>query len=151
MSVSGINSLKAKLRTLKAVSNATSLAAYAGGLVVEGAAKVNIREEDLIDTGFMVNSVCTVSDKKGTYYKAKAAAEAKNPKESMLPAPNPKLGEAVVMVGAEYAGILHNNNTNPHPFLRKAVDENEKQVLEAVSNVIEKQVKAAVKGGVFRG
>jgi hypothetical protein len=71
---------------------------------IEGQAKVNIQQNDQIDTSFMLNSVYVVLEDGSTYGDAKAAAESKNEGGSMAPEVKLEGGaSAAVAVGAEYA------------------------------------------------
>jgi hypothetical protein len=70
---------------------------------IEGQAKVNIRDNGQIDTGFMVNSGYTVSAKRNGYSEALVEASARNPDATMAPQVQLKRGEAAVVFGAEYS------------------------------------------------
>lgn len=81
-------------------------------LQIEAQTKVNIRDNDQVDTGFMMNSVYTVTEKGSGYGEAKASAEGQatnragehvDHSEDM--GPEPPLGDATaaVAVGALYA------------------------------------------------
>lgn len=154
--VRGIDSLMRKLRKMESVAadKALNRAAYAGGLVIERATKVNIRgargaggETGLIDTGFMMNSVYTIGPDKDGLQNAEAAARALADRDFMDP-PDPKQHQAIVTIGAEYAAYLHEGTSSieGQPFLASAAQSNEREVGEAVTRVLEQSVKAAVGG-----
>lgn len=80
-------------------------------LVVEGQAKINVRENGQIDTGFMVNTVYTVGASQNNYAQTWADGEYKSTKrpgewvdEKKAPEMAPSSDDsAIVAVGAEYA------------------------------------------------
>ena len=87
---------------------------------VEGQAKVNIRDNGQIDTGFMVNSVYAVPPGGGSdYAEAKSAAEARNPEAAMLTEAQAPEGGAAVAAGAEYAVYQEMANS----FLYRALEQ----------------------------
>jgi len=78
---------------------------------IEGQTKKNIQENGQIDTGFMVNSVYTVTDNDNTYGQANKSGRYTNEAGANVPrnlAPQARLPHsnepaALVAVGAEYA------------------------------------------------
>jgi hypothetical protein len=91
---------------------------------LEGAAKVQIVDNDQVDTGFMLNSVYVQSDHVSTYHKIWTSGaplldkrgKVSHPKAAPRAQLNPSLGSVAVVVGAVYAiyqEILR-------PFLRPA-------------------------------
>lgn len=69
---------------------------------IEGQAKIQIQENGQIDTGFLLNSVYTLTPRSSGFRAAHAAAKARNPKAAIVEAPALNEGAAVV-VGANYA------------------------------------------------
>lgn len=91
---------------LKLVQKARDAMVRESAFLIEANAKLNIRENGQVDTGFMWNSVYTQTDKgDSTYGEARAEATARaSEKDFHMPAKAPQDG-AVVAVGAEY-GIV---------------------------------------------
>jgi hypothetical protein len=96
----------------------------------EGLAKVNIRDNGQIDTGFMMNSVFTITPKGSNYGDAKAAAgrsyrssktgAAVDHSDDLAPEPRlPDPHSAAIAVGANYAVYQENQNS----FLYRAVEQ----------------------------
>jgi hypothetical protein len=90
-------------------------------IVLQGEAhtKANIRENDQIDTGFMLNSVYAVTPGDSSYDEARANAEACNPEANMSPEIQADQHEAILAVGAEYAIYQEARKS----FLWKAVEQ----------------------------
>jgi len=84
------------------VKGATQKVLEALAFQIEGQAKINIQANGQIDTGFMLNSVYTVTPKSSGFAAAQGAAKAHNPQAEMGPEPTAREGVAVV-VGANYA------------------------------------------------
>lgn len=71
---------------------------------IEGQAKVNIQANGQVDTGFMLNSVYTVTEEGSTYDAARANAEGRNADANMAPEVSLQGdASAAVAVGADYA------------------------------------------------
>lgn len=70
---------------------------------IEDQTKRNIVGNEQVDTGFMLNSVGTVTSQGSTFDQAKSAATARNPNGNMGAEPRVSKGNAAVFVGAEYA------------------------------------------------
>lgn len=70
---------------------------------IEAETKRNIIENNQVDTGFMLNSVYTVTSGGSTFSQARSSAKAQNPKALMGTEATAPEGGAVVAVGAEYA------------------------------------------------
>lgn len=83
------------------VKGATQQALEALAFEVEGQAKINIQQNGQVDTGFLLNSVYTITPASSGFAAAQSAAALRAPR-SMAPAPQVGEGAAVV-VGAEYA------------------------------------------------
>jgi hypothetical protein len=99
---SEVNFREEEIRLQMGDVSAEILAALA--LQIEAQAKVNIQANGQIDTGFMLNSVYTVTDDGSSYNDARGAAESQNEAGGM--APEVALADgasAAVAVGAEYA------------------------------------------------
>ena len=166
--VRGIPDLKRRFRQLERVTRNQVLnsAAYAGGLQVEAQCKTNIRFAahelkharphggggpgmvvGLIDTGFMINSVYTVSPDDSNYSDAASEAGGKNSQERMLSESSPKQHEAIVTVGAEYFRWIEEGTSRMDaiPTLKPAADQSEKKVIQAVEEVIEKELRKVAK------
>lgn len=91
---------------------------------VEGQAKINVRENGQIDTGFMLNSIYTVAPEGNTYRQAWSTGDYASTKEGG--AEHRELGGemsarehmALVVVGAEYGLFQETRNS----FLYRALD-----------------------------
>ncbi len=141
ITVAGSEELLAKLRRLARAGEGRSVrkALYAGGLVIEGRAKVNIQARNLVDTGFLLNSVYTATRDEGDYGQAGTAA---GEGQEMLPRAQPGPEEAIVAVGADY-GIYHEMGTRkmaPRPFMRPAADEGGPEAVEAIAAVLRDEI-----------
>jgi hypothetical protein len=103
-----------------AIREATAEVVDAIAHQVEGQTKANIVANDQVDTGFMLNSVYTVTPRSNTYAAALAKAAAQNPVRKMAPqVARPKGNVALVAVGAGYAVYQELQNS----FLLKAAGE----------------------------
>ncbi len=116
-----VSGLQAALSRLDEATRGRALsgAAMAGGLVVEGAAKMNIIEYDFIDTGATLNST--------------QAREGDTD------------GESDVGPATEYAifgelGI----GQSAKPFMRRALEENQAQIVQAVADELREAIRRAV-------
>lgn len=89
------------------MAEAADKALAALALTMEGQAKINIQTNDQIDTGFMLNSIYTITKEGDSHGEAAAAAEAQvkgKAKRTMAPAARlPGDASAGVIVGANYA------------------------------------------------
>lgn len=104
------------------IEGVTDEALEALALLIEGKAKVNIVDNDQVDTGFMLNSVYTVSRRGMHGYDAAAsAAAAKSANAAMGPPATfaDDTQRALVAVGAEYA--IYQEMANP--FLYPALEQ----------------------------
>lgn len=107
------------------VKNATNDALAALAFQMEGQTKVNIADNDQIDTGFMMNSVYTITKKDSSYGAADSTGEYKNKAGESVKrklAPEERLPEeaaAGVIVGASYAIYQETQNS----FLFKAAEQ----------------------------
>lgn len=101
---------------------------------VEANTKVNIVDNDQVDSGFMVNSVYTVLPGEDNYTEAVAAAKARALRK-MGPKASLDGADAAVAVGAEYAIFqeLHKS------FLLKAVEQTKNDAPEAIKRVSQRQ------------
>lgn len=117
-----VGELMAALGRLEAVARGRALtgAAMAGGLVVEGAAKMNIIEYDFIDTGATLNST--------------AAREGRGE------------GEAEIGPATEYAifGELGIGQSEK-PFMRRALDENRTVIADVVARELREALERAIR------
>lgn len=118
-----IREFQAALGRLEHVAQRSTLdaAAMAGGLVVEGAAKENIIEQDIIDTGATLNST-----------QARPGDEA---------------GEVDVGPSTEYA-IFHELGTRyitARPFLVPALGENKGALQDAVAEALREALRKAIR------
>lgn len=141
--VVGLPALQRKLKKLEDCGKAKVLdtTAFAMGLVVQTQTMVNIREYDLIDTGFMVNSVFTTSAAGSTFGSARSNAGPRRPNQSLGNPPVPsKAGEAFTTVGAEYAVYLHEK----WPFMWRAVDENRALINKTADTVFRASILRAL-------
>lgn len=103
------------------VKVATEESLYKVGLQIEGIAKRNITTNDQVDTGFMLNTVYTISDARDTFgatWDERPGSEGKNLKTEP-PNLRGRYGEVAVVVGAVYAIFQEVK----HAFLRPAVQE----------------------------
>jgi hypothetical protein len=91
-------------KVVAVVEGATLEAMAALALQVQGQAEVNIQTNDQVDTGFMINSVYTVSPQGSGYAAAQAKALAKNSAGQMAPQVQlTPAAAAAIVAGAEYA------------------------------------------------
>lgn len=101
-------------------------------LRIEAHAKVNIRDNGQIDTGFMLNSVYVKLPETSTYGQARAAAGAQNADGSMAPeVALPQDAGAAVVVGAAYAIFQEAQQ----PFLYPAVGRTQREMGGIVERV----------------
>lgn len=112
-----------KEKIMRFMSSAAHKSMVAIALQIEARAKVNIVANDQVDTGFMLNSVFTVSPEMSGYEAARSAAFAKNLDGEMGPPPDLGNFDAAVGVGAAYA-IYQELRAS---FLAKAVIEVSKE------------------------
>ena len=136
MDLTGDKHLIGELRRLAGAGEGKTVrkSLYAGGLVLEGGIKANIQTKNIIDTGFMLNSVYTATQDESDYGQAGGSASG----HTMLPKEQPAPDEAIVAVGADY-GIYHEMGTSKmaaRPFVRPAVDESGPQVVDAIKSVL---------------
>jgi hypothetical protein len=115
------------------VEDATAEVLKRLALRIQERAQLNIRENDQIDTGFMVNSIYTVFGDGDTYGQARTDAESQtigaggrqvDHTGDMAPAQSLEDGAAAgVIVGANYA--IYQENINPflYPAAEKAAAE----------------------------
>lgn len=107
------------------LNKATPEMITAAALLVEGQAKVNIRENGQIDTGFMLNSVYAVGPGVNSYGPAVVAG-----KTAAGPA-SPSSGGAVVGVAAEYAIYQEERLAYLYPALETVAGRMEGQIVSA--------------------
>jgi hypothetical protein len=89
-------------KVLLAAEEALNLEAVA--LRIEERAKINVVGNNQVDTGFMLNSIYTVTEKSNNYSAARAAAGSRNPGANMAPRVSLERGAwAAVAAGAEYS------------------------------------------------
>ena len=101
-----------------AVKGALNLEGIA--LRVEERTKLNIVDNDQIDTGFMLNSTYYITENSDNYAQAKREAESKSADSDMAPQAQLKDPDsAAVVVGAEYAIYQEMQKS----FLLKAVED----------------------------
>lgn len=92
---------------------------------IEERAKINVTENDQVDTGFMLNAIYTVTREASSYGEARARAGAKNPKARMSPqAALIRGAQAAVAAGAEYSIYQEIK----HSFLLRAAQEMAREV-----------------------
>ena len=94
---------------------------------IDGLAKINIVDNDQVDTGFMVNSVYFVTEKESTYLDdsgTQVNREGNFVEREMAPeADLPKDYAALVCVGANYAIYQEMSNPFLYPALVQAASE----------------------------
>lgn len=103
----------------------------ATALQIDGLIKRNIVASDIIDTGFLLNSVYIADEDGSSYASAQSAASSRNAAGTMAPEVEPGDGETVVGMGAAYAAPIefgaHNEDgsvrTDARPFFIPAVEE----------------------------
>ena len=106
---------------------------------IEGQAKINIQVNGQIDTGFMLNSVYSVTPQESNYGLALAAARSRNPDGEMAPEQTlPAEAGAAVVAGAEYAVFQETRRS----FLYRALE----QVAGEVGGVIQQVGREAFGG-----
>ena len=111
-------------RVMQAAQAAADDAVTALAFQVEGQAKINVRENGQIDTGFMLNSIYTVAPEGNTYRQAWTTGDYASTKNEG--AEYRELGGemsarehmALVVVGAEYGLFQETRNS----FLYRALD-----------------------------
>lgn len=121
-----------KMSRLKDAARADILlkAANAGGAIIEAQAKINIRAQDLIDTGNLLNSI-----QKQHEHATGRGAEV-------------QIGTGVVYARIhELGGVIPNAfgrniiiNVPARPYLRPALDENQDAITSAVAEVIKREL-----------
>lgn len=130
------------------IESANLQAAAELALAVEGEAKLNIQTNEQIDTGFMVNSVFTITPNSSGYSAAKGAAEAKNPDLVMAPEPTMEDGAlAGVAVGAEYAIYQEEKK----PFLYPAAETVAQKAGATIARVLNEMVSDGAGGFTATG
>ncbi len=143
--ITGDKAIQAKLHKLVQVGEGRIVrkALYAGGLVIEGEAKVNIQKVNAIATGFMMNSVYTTTQDKSDY----GAINTPSQREGhLLPAENPGAMEAIVAVGADYGIYVEfptSRQPTGRPFLRPAADSHGSKVAQAIGAVLKDEIGGA--------
>lgn len=91
------------------LENATKRGLEALAAVIDGDTKINIVENDQVDTGFMVNSVYHAGESNSTYAEASKTGDYANREGDMVArelapeAPLPASAGALICVGARYA------------------------------------------------
>lgn len=118
------------------IKDATQQVLEAVAFQVEGLAKINIQQNGQIDTGYMLNSVYTVTPQSSGFAAAAGAAGARNPNAAMESAPTVAEGAAVV-VGANYA-IYQEVRL---PFLYPAAEEAARQAGGTAEQIYREVVK----------
>lgn len=90
-----------------AITNATAETLERAAFAIEGETKMNIRDADLIDTGFMVNSVYAIAPNGNSSGGATSGTfqskDGQTVTRKAAPKVNPPNDGAVVAIGAEYA------------------------------------------------
>jgi len=96
---------------------------------IKGQARINIRDNGQVDTGFMMGTVYVIAPDKDDYQESSTGAALKNPDARMAPKVKlPHNAKAAVCAGAEYA--IYQELTNS--FLYRALE----QVTNDAENVI---------------
>lgn len=121
-----------EIRMLAKEANEAALAAIA--LQLEGQTKANIVANDQVDTGFMLNSVYSVTSRDSTYGDTMASGPMQNVsgeyvERKMAPEVKVGPGEGAVAVGAEYAVFQEAKKS----FLLRAAE----QVAQQVGAIVE--------------
>lgn len=116
-------------------------AVLAAAAYTEGAVKVEIRQEDLIDTGFMMNSVYVTGPDKSDYTKAVGLAKAHADRE-MLSEMDAKPKQAILSVGAEYSRYLHDGTIymSARPFMLRAFNRTKDKAAQAAAAVMKSEL-----------
>jgi hypothetical protein len=103
---------------------------------VEEHTKINITNNNQVDTGFMRNSVYVSAPNESNYNTAKSEAAGRNPNATMGPeATPPNENTVVVAVGAEYAVFQEIQNS----FLLLAVEQTAGEGIGREVEVVRKQ------------
>lgn len=103
------NGKQVKVQIAQALAETLEKAAFA----IEGEAKINIRNDDLIDTGFMVNSVYAAGEGSNSYSNNSGTftdKQGESVTRKSAPQVNPPAAGAVVAIGAEYAIYLEEDH-----------------------------------------
>jgi uncharacterized protein YbjQ (UPF0145 family) len=98
--------------------------------LIEGRIVGNITDNGQIDTGFMVNSVYSISSERDSYNEALVKAMARAVRE-MSPKASLAGADALVAVGAEYAIWQEMRKS----FAMKAIDQTKKDIPDIVKRV----------------
>lgn len=101
---------------------------------VEAEAKVNITQNDQIDTGFMLNSVYATTQEESGHAQARTDAKKQNPEGIMADEPPIGDADALVAVGASYA--IYQEAAIPFlfPAVQRGIDQAKRLIEEAGSS-----------------
>lgn len=107
----------------------------AAALEIEGQAKINIQANKQVDTGFMVNSVYTASDKGVSNIPASGETHSKKEgrtvKRNAAPAEQPPENGTLVGVAAEYALYQEVDNAFLYPAAETVANSRGAKIVEA--------------------
>lgn len=133
----GLAAVQQKFKKLEAKVDGDALdrALYAGGLVIEGYAKINCERAGAVDTGFLMNSIFTKGHRISDETANKAAALQKAHRTTFA-SPTVEKRTVLVSVGALYGVYVEygTHKMTARPFMRKAVDENYQDAVDAISD-----------------
>ena len=113
-------------------------ALLAGGEVVRNHAKLNIQAQELVDTSNLLNSI---SVQEGSFGKSDATVEIGTNVEY---AAIHEFGGAIHQTNAWGKGIEQTIHIPARPYLRPALDENESDIKDAVSQSLVDQIKGVL-------
>lgn len=122
---------------------AVERALLAGALVLETETKLEITRQDIIDTGFLRNSVYATTDSDGNYAQRRDEASERNADATMLPQVRPGSEAAACVVGAEYGLYIeygYGTHSTARPYLRTALSNAADNAVDAIASAIGQQM-----------
>jgi len=119
----------------------------AGAFVLEGEAKQNVQRMKAIDTGFMLNSIYSVTASESGYAKARSEATGRSDDGEMFPEYKPPKAAAAVCVGAEYGMYVEYGTVRmpARPFMRQAVETHGGDAVDAIGEAIDRKMQKVFK------
>lgn len=144
----GLRELDGKLARLAAeVQNrAIDRSLYAGALVMEAEAKVQVEQFGAVETGFLLNSIYATSKIGSTYSDAASAAQGKADR-GMEGEFTVKRRQAATVAGAEYALYVEYGWTRGsahvagRPYMRTAADTKQGDALRAIDRQLDAELR----------
>lgn len=143
----GLDSLVGKMDRLERGMRGEDVAAslYAGVLVLEAEAKMQVEQVGAVDTGFLLNSIYATSKAGSTYDRRAGEAKGKADR-GMEPELTVGPRQAAVVAGAEYAIYVEYGYTRgsthvaARPFMRNAGDARQGDAVRAVERELDRRI-----------